>query len=232
MQLLALIFFFSFPFFLGFIANDGPSTLELSIWFCQLILYRTASRLQPDSDRIVAEICNNARLIISRSLRTRFSAAPGLIDNVYYILGYAALTLCDYTPSDPLIDQVRGFLLHLAPSSDHLAYRIACIVSEVQRRYSEAASVGQASPSSDVMKAPLFVVPGSRSGSMDMGGLMPASGMDPLVEGYGCFEQLIPNNYVSTQTSFSAPAMFQHHSAPVTGGAMPMGLVPRALHDL
>ncbi|EPS29021.1 hypothetical protein PDE_03967 [Penicillium oxalicum 114-2] len=214
------------------IANDGPSTLELSIWFCQLILYRTASRLQPDSDRIVAEICNNARLIISRSLRTRFSAAPGLIDNVYYILGYAALTLCDYTPSDPLIDQVRGFLLHLAPSSDHLAYRIACIVSEVQRRYSEAASVGQASPSSDVMKAPLFVVPGSRSGSMDMGGLMPASGMDPLVEGYGCFEQLIPNNYVSTQTSFSAPAMFQHHSAPVTGGAMPMGLVPRALHDL
>ncbi|OKP11751.1 Transcriptional activator of proteases prtT [Penicillium subrubescens] len=214
------------------IANEGPSTLELSIWFCQLLLHRTASRLQPESDRLVTEICSNARLIISRSLQTRFSAAPGLIDNVYYILGYAALTLCDYNPSDPQIDQVRAFLLHLAPSSDHLAYRIACIVGEVQRRYSEAASAEQASPSADVLKGSLFVVQPSRSGNLDLTHLMPASGMEPLVEGYGCFEQLIPAGYVPTQPAFSAPAMFQHHPAPVTGGAMPVSLVPRALHDL
>ncbi|KAJ5438422.1 Transcriptional activator of proteases prtT [Penicillium daleae] len=214
------------------ITNEGPSTLELSIWFCQLLLHRTASRLQPESDRLVAEICSNARLIISRSLQTRFSAAPGLIDNVYYILGYAALTLCDYNPSDPQIDQVRAFLLHLAPSSDHLAYRIACIVGEVQRRYSEAATAEQASPSADVLKGSLFVVPQSRSENLDLTQLMPASGMEPLVEGYGCFEQLIPAGYVPTQPAFSAPAMFQHHPAPVTGGAMPVSLVPRALHDL
>lgn len=213
-------------------ANEGPSTLELSIWFCQLLLHRTASRLQPESDRLVAEICSNARSIISRSLQTRFSAAPGLIDNVYYILGYAALTLCDYNPSDPQIDQVRAFLLHLAPSSDHLAYRIACIVGEVQRRYSEAATAEQASPSADVLKGSLFVVPQSRSENLDLTQLMPASGMEPLVEGYGCFEQLIPAGYVPTQPAFSAPAMFQHHPAPVTGGAMPVSLVPRALHDL
>ncbi|KAJ5168961.1 Transcriptional activator of proteases prtT [Penicillium canariense] len=205
---------------------------EGDTWFCQLLLHRTAARLQPDSDKLVPEICSDARLIISRSLQTRFSAAPGLIDNVYYILGYAALTLCDYNPSDPQIDQVRAFLLHLAPSSDHLAYRIACIVGEVQRRYSEAASADHASPGADVLKNSIFAVPSHpRTESIDLTQLIPASGMEPLVDGYACFDQLIPTGYVPAQPAFSAPTMFQQHPTPVLGGAMP-SLVPRALHDL
>ncbi|KAJ5669397.1 Transcriptional activator of proteases prtT [Penicillium macrosclerotiorum] len=212
------------------LTNEGQSTLELSIWFCQLLLHRTASRLQHDSDRLIQEICSNARLIISRSLQTRFSAAPGLIDNVYYIIGYAALTLCDYNPSDPLIDQVRAFLLHLAPSSDHLAYRIACIIGEVQRRYSEAASADQASPGAEVLKSALFAAPPPRAGNIDLTQLVPGT-METLVEGFGCFDHLLPPSYVPTQSTFSAPTMFQQHPTSVTGGAMPVGLVPRALHD-
>ncbi|KAJ5584237.1 Transcriptional activator of proteases prtT [Penicillium hispanicum] len=217
------------------LANEGQSSLELSIWFCQLLLHRTAARIVPDSDRLLPDICSHARLIITRSLQTRFSAAPGLIDHVYYILGYAALTLCDYNPSDPLIDQVRAFLLHLSPNSDHLAYRIAYIVGEVQRRYSEAASAEQASPTAAAaLKSALFAAPHpSRPENLDLSQLMPGGAMDSLVDGYGCFEQLMPG-YVQAQPPFSAPAMFQQHSAPVgpIGGAMPVSLVPRALHDL
>ncbi|KAJ5540779.1 Transcriptional activator of proteases prtT [Penicillium frequentans] len=206
------------------LSSEGQSTLELSIWFCQLLLHRTATRIQ-DSDRLVTEICNNARLIISRSMQTRFSAAPGLIDHVYYILGYAALTLCDYNPSDPLIDQVRAFLLHLAPSSDHLSYRIAFIVGEVQRRYSEAATADQSSPTT--LKSAMF----PRTEGLDLTQLMPAAGgMEPVVDGYGVFDQMMPA-YGPSQGSFSGPTLFQQHSAPVMGGAMPMGLVARALHD-
>lgn len=158
-------------------------------------------------------------------MQTRFSAAPGLIDHVYYILGYAALTLCDYNPSDPLIDQVRAFLLHLAPSSDHLSYRIAFIVGEVQRRYSEAATADQSSPTA--LKSTMF----PRTEGLDLTQLMPAAGgMEPVVDGYGVFDQMMPG-YGPSQGSFSGPTLFQQHSAPVMGGAMPMGLVARALHD-
>ncbi|OQD73307.1 hypothetical protein PENDEC_c016G00619 [Penicillium decumbens] len=184
--------------------NESQLTLELSLWFTQLLLHRTAAQLQPESDRLAPEICSNARLIISRFLQARFSAAPGLIDNVYYILGYAALTLCDYNSSDSLIDQVRSFLLHLAPNSDHIAYRIAYIVSDVQRRYSEASD--QASPGANVMKSTVFA---ARAENIDMSQLMPAGSMESLVEGYSCFDQLIPAGYVSPQPAFQTQTMFQ-----------------------
>lgn len=209
------------------LTNEGQSTLELSLWFTQLLLHRTATRLQPESDRLAPEICSNARLIFSRSLQTRFSAAPGLIDNVYYILGYAALTLCDYNSSDPLIDQVRSFLLHLAPNSDHIAYRIAYIVSEVQRRYGEGAS-DQASPGADVMKNGIFAPP--RTDNIDLSQLIPAGSMESLVDGYACFDQLIPAGYVPPQPAFQAQTMFQQPTH-VVGGSMPVSQVPRMIHD-
>ncbi|KAJ5090237.1 Transcriptional activator of proteases prtT [Penicillium argentinense] len=205
-------------------SNEGKSTLELSIYFTHLILHRTTARLHSECDRLITTITTNARSIITRALQTRFAAAPGLIDNVYYILGYAALTLCDYTPSDPLIDQVRTFLLHLAPSSDHLAYRIACIV-EVQRR----AVNEQASPPASANA--MFVPSQPRSENIDISQLIPGA-IEGLVEvdDYAVYDQLMQPGYVPPQQAFSAPAVFQH-PGPVVGGSMPMGLVPRALHD-
>lgn len=213
-------------------AND-QSTLELSTWFCQLLLHRTANNLHHETDRHVHEILSNARLIITRSLQTRFSAAPGLIDNLYHILGYATLTICDYNPSDQLIDQVRSFLLHLTPNSDHIAYRIAYIVSEMQRRYGTPGTDPQPSPGADVLKNTIFGPPSQppRSESIDLSHLIPESGsMDTMVDTYGCFEQLLPSGYVSQQ-GYSSSSLFQQHPAPVTGGAMPVSLVQRAIHD-
>ncbi|KAJ5322861.1 hypothetical protein N7452_011150 [Penicillium brevicompactum] len=213
--------------------NNDDSTLELNLWFCQLLLHRTAARIQLDSDRLIPEICGNARLIISRFLQTRFSSAPALIDHIYFIVGYAALTLCDYNLSDPLINQVRGFMLHLAPSGDNLSYRIACILGEVQRRYSEASTVvSENSSPTEVKGVPIFGTHHSRAG-MDLSQLMPASqALDSLVEGYDCLQQLMPGfaSQPISQPSFETPGLFQH-SAPVIGGAMPVGLVPRQLHD-
>lgn len=148
-------------------------------------------------------------------------------------MGYAALTLCDYNLSDPLINQVRGFMLHLAPSGDNLSYRIACILGEVQRRYSEASTVvSENSSPTEVKGVPIFGTHHSRAG-MDLSQLMPASqSLDSLVEGYECLQQMMPGfaSQPISQASYETPDLFQH-SAPVIGGAMPVGLVPRALHD-
>lgn len=84
------------------------------------------------------------------------------------------------------------------------------------------------------MKDALFGAPHpSRTENVDLAHLIPDAGvMDTLVDDYGCsLDQLIPN-YVQPQPAFSAPTLFQHHPAPVTGGAMPVSLVPRAMHDL
>jgi len=119
-------------------------------------------------------------------------------------------------------------MLHLAPSGDNLSYRIACIVGEVQRRYSEATTVvSEHSSPVDVKSVPIFGTH-ARPG-MDLSQLMPASEvLDSLVEGYDCLQQLMPG--FTSQQTFDPPELFQH-SAPVTGGAMPVGMVARALHD-
>lgn len=176
------------------------------------------------------EICGNARLIISKFMQVRFPLALSLIDHVYSIVAYAAITMCDYNISDPLIDQVRALLLHLAPSGDHISYRIACIIAQVQRRYSNAAADSASVASGgDALKDALFATP--RAANMDLTQLMPTAGvMNTLVDEYGCINQLIPG-YAAPHPPFSGSTIFQHHLAPVTGGAMPVGLVPRALHD-
>jgi hypothetical protein len=56
-------------------------------------------------------------------------------DHNFFIVAYAALTLCKFTIDDPLIAKVRGFLFHLALNDEHIAYRFACIVRELQQAY-------------------------------------------------------------------------------------------------
>lgn len=109
-------------------------------------------------------------------------------------------------------------------------------MGEMQRRYNEAAttaSTDQSSPATDVLKNTIFgpPPPPPRTENIDLSHLIPAAGpMEGLVDSYACFEQLIPAGYVAPQPAFSAPGMFQQHPAPV-GGAMPVGLVPRMMHD-
>lgn len=113
---------------------------------------------------------------------------------------------------------------------------MAFIIGEMQRRYNEAttsSTTEHSSPATDVLKNTIFGPPPQppRTENIDLSHLIPAAGpMDGLVDSFSCFEQLLPSGYVAPQPAFSSPGMFQHHSAPV-GGAMPMSLVARAMHD-
>ncbi|PYI03370.1 hypothetical protein BO78DRAFT_322789 [Aspergillus sclerotiicarbonarius CBS 121057] len=162
------------------------STLELSLWFCQILLHRTAMRFQPRSDRLASEVLQTSRLIVSRFLQIRYSTALSLVDQVYFIVGYAALNLCDFNLMDPLIEQVQMFLLHLSPNEDHIAYRFSCMIAEFKRRCAGA----ECSDPSTVKGSPLSSYGDSRKMSMGQAPYMPPM-MDGMMEGYG-FEQLMP----------------------------------------
>ncbi|KAG2027115.1 hypothetical protein GB937_000853 [Aspergillus fischeri] len=116
------------------LTGEQHSTLELSLWYCQLLLYRTAMRFHWESEHLISEILRNSRLILSKFLLVRFPNALAFPDQIYYIVGYAALNLCDFSPMDPLIDQVQTFLLHLSPNEDHIAYRFSYTITELKRR--------------------------------------------------------------------------------------------------
>lgn len=90
--------------------------------------------IQSNSKRLVAEILDKSRLIVSSFLQTSVSSALAYIDQIYFIVGYAALTLCDFNVADSLVDQVQAFLIHLSPSEDHIAGRFSRIIAEFKRR--------------------------------------------------------------------------------------------------
>ncbi|OJJ44096.1 hypothetical protein ASPZODRAFT_829210 [Penicilliopsis zonata CBS 506.65] len=170
-------------------AGEQSSALELSFWFCQLLLHRTAMRLRTDPEKLLPDIVESARLIISRFLQIRSHAVLQMVDHAFFIVGYAALTLCDFSVLDPLIEQIQAFLLHLAPSEDHIAYRFSCIIGELKRRYTEgteSVTTIKASPFED-----------DRRMSVNPPQFMPAV-METIPEGYEALEQIFAG-FIPTQ---------------------------------
>ncbi|PLB38184.1 C6 zinc finger domain protein [Aspergillus candidus] len=183
------------------LAGDAQSTLELSLWFCQILLHRTTMRVQrqrPEDHRLPTEILHNSRFILNKFLRTPFSTALSAIDHVYFVVGYAALNLCDFNFLDPLIDQTQAFLLQLGPDESHIAYRFAFMISEFKRRCTDchdaASSVSSSGivdgsqspfePMSSMSQAPPFLPQLVSDG--DVAGLMMDGG------GYAVLDQLVP----------------------------------------
>ncbi|PLB54853.1 Zn(II)2Cys6 transcription factor of proteolytic enzymes [Aspergillus steynii IBT 23096] len=172
-------------------AGEENSTLELSLWYCEILLHRTAMRFQSESDRLTAEVIQASRLIISKFLQLRLSTALSVVDQTYIIVGYAALNLCDFNFLDPLIDQIQMYLLHLAPNEDHIAYRFSCMIAEFKRRCAECTDPCTAMDSSqssfgDARKLSMehiqFMPPPPPPGAL----------VDGLMEGYGSLDGLIP----------------------------------------
>ncbi|KAI9931267.1 hypothetical protein MW887_010929 [Aspergillus wentii] len=172
----------------------SESSLQLSLWFCQLLLHRTIMRLHPECDRLIPEIIQISRLIVSKFMQIRFSVALGFIDQTYFIVGYAALTLCDFNVMDPLIDQIQTFLLHLSPNEDHIAYRFSCIIAELRRRHTEENDPFR------IVKGTLFSDPSKMN--VDQAEFMPSL-MNTVVDEYEALEQLIPGLVPSN--GFPAP---------------------------
>ncbi|KAJ9221994.1 transcriptional regulator family: Fungal Specific TF [Paecilomyces variotii] len=163
--------------------DESHSTLDLGLRFCQLLLYRTSLKLRPDRERLLPEIMKSSRTILSRFLQIQPYIAVDFIDHIFFVVVYAALTLCEFNIMDPLIDQIQAFLIHLSPNEEHIAYRFACIINELKRRSTQIVP----QPSS-VTKTEDFA--DSRRVTTGNTEFM-SSLMDTLPEGYGSLEQLL-----------------------------------------
>lgn len=125
----------------------------------------------------------SSRTILSRFLQIQPYIAVDFIDHIFFVVVYAALTLCEFNIMDPLIDQIQAFLIHLSPNEEHIAYRFACIINELKRRSTQIVP----QPSS-VTKTEDFA--DSRRVTTGNTEFM-SSLMDTLPEGYGSLEQLL-----------------------------------------
>jgi hypothetical protein len=72
---------------------------------------------------------------VTRFLEINERAILDSPDHNFFIVVYAALTLCKFTINDPLITRVRSFQFELSWNDEHIAYRFACIIRELQEAY-------------------------------------------------------------------------------------------------
>jgi hypothetical protein len=174
--------------------TDEPlSTLDLGLWFCQLLLHRTSLRLQSNNENHLPEVINNARLIISRFLQIRPHLAVAFIDHVFFVVTYAALTLCEFDVLYPLIDQIQVFFMTIAPNEEHIAYRFACVINGVRRRFMNASQ-----HRSDDIKDINF----DDSNSVELGASPSISSLgNTIPERYGTLGQLLEGFTPSQATS-------------------------------
>jgi hypothetical protein len=185
----------------NFLADDEQSVaLDLGFWFCQLLLFRTSLRFQPTSENLVREISQRSRLILSKFLQIPSQTAVHFIDHIFFVVAYAALTLCEFNYSDPILEQIQIHLIHTSANEDHLAYRFACVVGETKRRASNPAAVS--APPSDVIKSSQYVDHTANSAAA-------APLMNSIPDGYGALEQIlttfVPSNAVANQVYPNAP---------------------------
>jgi hypothetical protein len=139
------------------------------------------------------EVINNARLIISRFLQIRPHLAVAFIDHVFFVVTYAALTLCEFDVLYPLIDQIQVFFMTIAPNEEHIAYRFACVINGVRRRFMNASQ-----HRSDDIKDINF----DDSNSVELGASPSISSLgNTIPERYGTLGQLLEGFTPSQATS-------------------------------
>lgn len=120
-------------------------------------------------------------------------------DHNFFIIAYAALTLCKFNIDDPLITKVRSFLFELSLNDEHIAYRFACIIRELQEAYAR----------SQVTKESTITNPVPLEMDDDGSSLLYSSLMDTLPEGYDLIEELLVG-------FFSADGQLAYASDPFT----------------
>lgn len=144
-------------------------------------------------------ILDKSRLIISNFLQSPFSSALAAVDQIYFIVSYAALTLCDFNLMDPLIDQLQSFLMNLAPNEDHIAYRFSYVIAEFKRRYHDRAV------SASAFDPPVAVKGSPFTDGVNHHQFIPSL-LDTLPESYASMEQFVPGFW---PTYSLAGALFQ-----------------------
>jgi hypothetical protein len=159
--------------------DETYNLFDLAPSFCDLLLYRASLRLGASSPTLLAATLQTASLIMTRFLCIQEPAILDSPDHNFFIVAYAALTLCKFTIDDPLIAKVRSFLFHLALNDEHIAYRFACILRELQQAYLRSQAAKESNSLVQLEK--------------DGGGnsLLYSSLMDTLPEGYDSIGELL-----------------------------------------
>lgn len=139
---------------------------------------------------MTSSILDKSRLIVTKFLQTPFATALNSIDQIYFIVGYAALTICDFNIADPLVHQIQTFLAHLAPTEDHIAYRFSCIIADFKHRYPDH-SIPSTAP---IKRDPFADSSPSALGTLDPSQPQPHI-VPPLMnmDGYGSLDQFVPD---------------------------------------
>jgi hypothetical protein len=107
--------------------------------FCHLLLYRVSLRAQAPSIVFKEAALRVSRDILEKFQELDFTVILDLPDYYFFIVIYAALTLCKFIVSDPLIAMTQEWLEDLAPNEEHIAFRFGTVLREIRQK---AAAVG------------------------------------------------------------------------------------------
>lgn len=113
--------------------------LKIGYWYCHLLLYRaTLSSTDIRSDIFEAAALRTSSDILNLFQELEFSIILDMPDHFFFMVIYAALTLCKFAIGHPLISSTESCLRDLAPNDEHIAYRFGTILSEIRRKAAAA----------------------------------------------------------------------------------------------
>lgn len=112
--------------------------MRFSYLFCYLLLYRVSLRAQASSIILKEAALKISREILGIFQDLDFTIILDLPDYYFFITIYAALTLCKFTISDPLIATTQESLMDLAPNDEHIAFRFGTVLGEIRQKAAAA----------------------------------------------------------------------------------------------
>jgi len=173
--------------------NYSYSLFDLASPFAELVLFRKSLCLGASSPILLSATLHAASFIVTRFLELPESTIADSPDHNFFIIAYAALTLCKFTIHNPLITRVRSFLFELSLSDEHVAYRFACIIRELQEAYGR----------SQVHNTGGNFTPLDRR--LELNSLLYSSLMDTVPDRYDLIEELLVGFFSSDELAY-APA--------------------------
>jgi hypothetical protein len=110
-------------------------TLKIGYWYCHLLLYRAAlSSTETQNEPLKEVALSTSCCILALFQEMEFSTVLDMPDHFFFVVIYAALTLCKFAIGHHLIASTENCLINLAPNDEHIAYRFGTIIAEIRRK--------------------------------------------------------------------------------------------------
>lgn len=151
-------------------------SLKVGYWYCHLLVYRAALKAEPadaDSAALVGEAVKSSCDILELFLGLEFSIILDMPDHFFFMIIYAALTLCKFAFGHRLIAATQQSLMDLASNDEHIAYRFGIVLVEIRRK---AAVAGIEDPASAARANGTAPAPGISESVPDVAVLLAGNG--------------------------------------------------------